>query len=243
MPDNRPTPETAAKPSLELKTIGLWYNVQESWKKNQGLILTVVVLLACTAGAVSFYRWKKSDSQRAAHDQVGLAMVMMANQRTDSAKVILERVVAGHSGLEASKAALLLADAHFTAHEWDKALEKYRSAANDGKGHPLLEAGGRRGVAACLIEQKKYPEALSELRGIQSSFRRRTGDAADRAKETEPQDLTPGLAGIAWQEILVLEKLSRVEEAAKVAVELQRVYPGTSESAQAKTWLALVAGK
>lgn len=243
MADNRPTPETATKPSLELKTLGMWYNAQESWKKNQGLILTLLAVIACTAGALAFYKWKKNDSQHLAHEQVGRALVMLANQRTDSGKALLERVVAGHSGLEASKAALLLADAHFTAGERDKALEKYRSAALDGKGYPILEAGGRRGIAACLIEQKKYPEALTELRGIRSSFQRRTGNAEDRAKETEPQDLVPGLSSVAWQEVLVLEKLSKLEEASKVALEIQSLYPGSSEAMQAKSWLALVAGK
>ncbi|HNY30817.1 MAG TPA: tetratricopeptide repeat protein [Fibrobacteria bacterium] len=243
MADNRPTPETASKPSLELQSLGLWYNAQESWKKNQGLILTVLVVLACAAAALGFYRWKKGDSQRTAHEQVGRALVMIANQRTDSGKALLERVVAGHSGLEAAKAAILLADAHFAAGEWDKAFSMYRSAAQDGKGFPLLEAGGRRGVAACLIEQKKYPEALTELRAIRSAFQRRNGNAEQRAKETEPQDLAPGLATVAWQEVLVLEKLSKIEDAAKVASQIQTVYPGTSEAAQARSWLALVAGK
>ncbi len=243
MADNRPTPETTTKPTMELKTLGMWYEAQESWKKNQGLILTLLAIVACAAGALAFYKWKKNDSQQLAHEQVGRALVMFANQRTDSGRVLLERVAAGHSGLEASKAALLLADAHFTAGERDKALEKYRIAASEGKGYPILEAGGRRGIAACLIEQKKYPEALSELRAIRSSFQRRTGNAEDRAKETEPQDLVPGLSTVAWQEVLVLEKMTRMEEAAKLATEIQSHYPGTSDASQARTWLAIVAGK
>lgn len=243
MADNRPTPETATKPSLELQTLGLWYNAQESWKKNQGLVLTILAVAACAVGAISFYKWKKNESQRAAHEQLGRALVMLANQRTDSGKAVLERVAAGHSGLEAAKAALLLADAHFTASEFEKALEKYRIAVQEGKGFPILEAGGRRGVAASLIEQKKYAEALAELRGVRSAFQRRTGNAEARAKETEPQDLVPGLASVAWQEVLVLEKLTRLEEAAKVASEIQILYPGTPEASQAKSWLALVAAK
>ncbi|HXP89723.1 MAG TPA: tetratricopeptide repeat protein [Fibrobacteria bacterium] len=240
MPDKRtPSPMPPPELSFEEKAMAAWVRASESWKRSQGTWLTAATIVACALAAWSVWSWKQRDSREVAHRLYGRAMVFRDNGRPDSAKAILEKVVEGYSGIEASKAALQLGHDLFEQRDWAGSLAKYQRAREDGSGYPLLEGGARRGIAACYIEQGKYAQAESELEGILSSYQKLTGDAADRAKETEPQDLVPSLYQVMWQLVLVREKLSRSADAVQVAQALVKLYPGSPESDQAKIWLAL----
>ena len=234
LPPN-PVPEL----SFEDKSIGLWLAARESWKRSQGTWLTVVTILACALAAWSVWNWKHKDSREVAHRLYGRAIVYRDNGRVDSARILLEKVVTGYSGIEAAKAALQLGQDRFAERDWAGAMVKYQRAKEDGTGYPLLEGGARRGIAAVLIEQKKYPEAEAELKGILSSYQKLTGDPSDRSREEEAQDLVPTLYQVMWQLVLVREKLSKTTEAVPVAQAIIKLYPGSPESNQARIWLAL----
>ncbi len=240
MADNRtPTPIPAPELSVEDKAIGLWFSAKDSWKRSQGSWLTVATILACAMAAWSVWTWKHRDSREVAHRLYGKAIVYRDNGRVDSARILLEKVVVGYSGIEASKAALQLGHDRFAEHDWASALAKYQRAKEDGSGYPLLEGGARRGISAVLIEQKKYTEAEAELKGILSSYQKLTGDPADRSSEEEAQDLVPGLYQVMWQLVLVRQQLSKIPEAIPVAQAIIKLYPGSPESNQARIWLAL----
>lgn len=240
MPDKRtPTPMPPPELSFEEKAMGVWVRASESWKRSQGTWLTAATIVACALAAWSVWSWKQRDSREIAHRLYGRAMVFRDNGRPDSAKAILEKVVEGYAGIEASKAALQLGHDLYEQRDWAGALAKYQRAREDGSGYPLLEGGARRGIAASYIEQGKYSQAESELEGILSSYQKLTGDAADRAEETESQDLLPNLYQVMWQLVLVRDKLSRTADAIQVAQALVKLYPGSPESDQAKIWLAL----
>ena len=240
MADNHiPPPNPAPTLSVEDKAIGLWLAARDSWKRSQGTWLTVATIIACALAAWSVWSWKHRDSREVAHRLYGKAIVYRDNGRMDSARVLLEKVVSGYSGIEASKAALQLGHDRFGEGDWAAAFAKYQRAKEDGSGYPLLEAGARRGIAAVLIEQKKYAEAEAELKGILASYQKLTGDPSDRSREIEAQDQVPGLYQVMWQLVLVREKLSKSTEAIPVAQALVRLYPGSPESNQARIWLAL----
>jgi predicted negative regulator of RcsB-dependent stress response len=240
MPDNRNTPSHSASGlSVEDKAFGIWYEVQESWKRSQNTWLTVATVVACALAAWGVWTWKQRDSSEAAHRLYGKAIVYRDNNRQDSARILLEKVVSGYTGPEAAKAALQLGYDRFQERNWAAALAKYQRAKDDGSGYPLLEGGARRGVAACYIEQGKYALAETELQGILSSYQKLTGDPAQRAKETEPQDQLPGLDQVMWQLVLVREKLSKIDQAAPVAQDLLKLYPGSPDADHARIWLAL----
>lgn len=240
MADNRtPPPNPAPVLSVEDKAVGLWFAAKDSWKRSQGTWLTVATIIACALAAWGAWTWKHRDSREVAHRLYGRAIVFRDNGRTDSSRILLEKVVSGYSGIEASKAALQLGHDRFGERDWAGALVKYRRAKEDGSGFPLLEGGARRGIAAVLIEQQKYQQAEVELKGILSDYQKLTGDPASRAREDEPQDLVPGLYQVMWQLVLVREKLSKTAEAAAVAQAIIKLYPGSPESNQARIWLAL----
>ena len=240
MADNRtPTPIPAPELSFEDKAIGLWLTARDSWKRSQGTWLTVATILACAMAAWSVWTWKHRDSREVAHRLYGRAIVYRDNGRVDSARILLEKVVSGYSGIEAAKAALQLGHDRFAERDWAAAMAKYQRAKEDGSGYPLLEGGARRGIAAVFIEQQKYAEAETELKGILSAYQKLTGDPADRSREEEPQDLVPTLYQVMWQLVLVREKLSKTAEAVPVAQAILKLYPGSPESNQARIWLAL----
>jgi tetratricopeptide (TPR) repeat protein len=239
MAENQKTaPASASELSVEDKAFALWHSAQESWKKNQGLWMVVLVAVVCAAAAAGFHTWKKRDSLQAAHRLYGKAIAYSDNGKMDSATAILNKVLAGYSGPEAAKAALELGHTRYLASDWAGALAKYQRAKDDASGYPLLDAAARRGVAASLIELGRFAEAQKTLEGILSSYQKLTGDPAARSTEEEPQDVVPGLEQVMWQLILVLDKQGKAAEAAPLAEKLVRLYPGSQEVGQAKFWLA-----
>jgi tetratricopeptide (TPR) repeat protein len=225
--------------SVEDRAVAFWYSLVDSWKKNQGTWLTAIVVVSCAAAAWGFWSWRSHESQQKAHRLNGLAYINKENGRGDSARALFEKVLADFSGMEVSKAALQLGDYHYSTSDFETSLTKYERARVEGKGFPLLEGGALRGVAACQIQLKKYPEAEATLKALLGSYQRRTGSAEARAKETEPQDLVPGLSQAMWQLVLVQEQLGKLDEAARNAASLQRLYPASKEAGEAIRWTAL----
>jgi len=240
MAENGQTPSNEIPAaSMEDRAVAFWYSLIDSWKKNQSTWLTAFVVIACAAAAWSVWTWRAHSSQEKAHRLVGLAYVNKDNGRGDSAIALFEKVLSDYSGMEVSKAALQLGDYYFAKADYTKSLTKFERARMEGKGLPLLEGGALRGLAACQIQLKKYPEAESSLKTLLGSFQRLTGSAEDRAKETEPQDLVPGLSQAMWQLVLVQEKLGKKDDASRNAESLQRLYPASHEAGEALRWLAL----
>ena len=231
------TPEPAM--SFEEKALGFWYTAQENWKKNQTTWFVALAIVVCALSAWGFHAWKQREARVVSHRLYGKAIAYLDNDKFDSATAILNKVVADYSGPEAAKAALQLGRDQYAVRNWDGALAKYRRAKEDGAGYPLLDASGRRGIAACLIELGKYPEAEVELSGLLSSYQKLTGDPSARSREEEPQDVVPALFQAMWQLVLVREKLGKVDAAIPVAEKLIRLYPDVPESNSAKAWLAL----
>jgi len=243
MVDNRQTPSNEIPAaSVEDRAVEFWYSLNESWKKNQGAWLTAIVVLACAAGAWSFWAWRAHASQEQAHRLVGRAYINMDNGRGDSAVALFEKVLADYSGMEVAKAALQLGDYNYSKGDYAKALVKFERARSEGKGFPLLEGGALRGVAASQIQLKKYAEAEGTLKSLLGACQKVTGNAEARATESEPQDLVPGLSQAMWQLVLVQEKLGRQEEASRTAESLRKLYPASREAGEAVRWLSL-AGK
>jgi predicted negative regulator of RcsB-dependent stress response len=243
MPDNRNTQSTPATGlSVEDKALGLWYDLRASWKRNQNTWLTVATVVACALAAWGVWAWKQRDSSEAAHRLYGKAIVYRDNNRMDSARILLEKVVSGYTGPEAAKAALQLGSDLYNQRNWTGAMAKYQRAKEDGSGYPLLEGGARRGVAACEIELGKYSQAETELQGILSSYQKLNGAPEARATETEPQDLIPGLDQVMWQLVLVQEKISKTDKAVPVAQALLKLYPTSGNADFVRAWLALNGG-
>ncbi len=240
MADKRMTPQNEIPTlTVEDRAVEFWYSLVDSWKKSQGAWLTAFVVIACAAAAWSFWTWRTNSSQQQAHRIVGRAYINLDNGRNDSAIALFEKVLAGYSGMEVSKAALQLGDVHFAKSEYAVALTKFERARQEGKGYPLLEGGALRGVAACQIQLKKYSEAESALKSLLGSFQRVTGSAQERSTENEPQDQVPGLSQAMWQLVLVQEKLGRLDDASKNAVSLRKLYPTSREATEAQRWLSL----
>lgn len=243
MAENGQTPSNETpSASVEDRAVEFWYSLLDSWKKNQGTWLTAFVVVVCAAAAWSVWTWRSHASQGQSHRLVGLAYVNMDNGRPDSAVALFEKVLTDFSGMEAAKAALQLGDYYYAKFDYTKSLAKFERARQEGKGLPLLEGGALRGVAASLIQLKKYPEAETNLKQLLGSFQRLTGSAEDRAKQTEPQDLVPGLGQAMWQLVLVQEKLGKQDDAIRNAEALRRLYPASPEANEALRWLSL-AGK
>lgn len=243
MVDNRQTPSNEIPAaSVEDRAAEFWYSLNESWKKNQGAWLTAIVVLACAAGAWSFWTWRNSDAQEKAHRLVGRAYVNLDNGRADSAVALFEKVLTDYTGMEVAKAALQLGDFNYSKGDYAKALTKFERARSEGKGFPLLEGGALRGVAASQIQLKKYAEAETALKSLLSSYQKLTGNAEARATETEPQDLVPGLSQAMWQLVLVQEKLGHADDASRTAEALSKLYPSSREAGEAVRWLSM-AGK
>lgn len=240
MADNRQTPTNEIPAaSVEDRAVEFWYSLADSWKKNQGTWLTALVVVACAAGAWSLWTWRAHASQEQAHRLVGRAYVNIDNGRNDSAMAIFEKVLTDYSGMEVAKAALQLGDFHYAKADYVMALAKFERARQEGRGLPLLEGGALRGVAACQIQLKKYPEAETALKSLLASCQKLTGSAEARATENEPQDLVPGLSQAMWQLVLVQEKLGRNEDAARNAEKLRKLYPASREAGEAIRWLAM----
>lgn len=240
MADKRQTPSNEIPAaSVEDRAVEFWYSLMDSWKKNQGAWLTAFVVIACAAGAWSFWTWRANSSQEQAHRMVGRAYINLDNGRNDSAVAQFEKVLAGFSGMEVAKAALQLGDVHFAKADYAVALAKFERARQEGKGYPLLEGGALRGVAACQIQLKKYSEAESALKSLLGSFQKVTGSAEARASESEPQDLVPGLSQAMWQLVLVQEKLGRMDDASNNAQSLRKLYPASHEASEALRWLSM----
>lgn len=240
MADNGQTPSNEIPAaSVEDRAVAFWYSLVDSWKKNQGAWLTVFVVVACAAAAWSVWTWRTHASQEKAHRLVGLAYVNKDNGRGDSARALFEKVLNDYSGMEVSKAALQLGDYYYAKSDFATSLAKYERARVEAQGLPLLEGGALRGVAACQIQLKKYPEAESTLKSLLGSFQRLTGSAKERSMGTEPQDLVPGLAQAMWQLVLVQEQLGKLDEASRNAAALQRLYPASKEAGEATRWIAL----
>ena len=240
MAENGQTPSNEIPAaSFEDRAAAFWYSLLDSWKKNQGTWLTAFVVVACAAAAWSVWTWRGHVSQEKAHRMVALGYINMENRRGDSAVALFEKVLVDFSGKEVSKAALQLGDYYYNKPDYAKALVKFERARQEGKGLPLLEGGALRGIAACQIQLKKYPEAETSLKTLLGSFQRVTADPEDRAMETEPQDLVPGLSQAMWQLVLVQEQMGKKDDASRSAESLRRLYPGSREAGSALQWLAL----
>lgn len=240
MADNHTSAQTpSSQISLDDKAFAFWHSTQESWKRNQNVWMVVLAIAVCAAAVFGFRTWRQHASQDAAHRLYGKAIAYLDNNKSDSATAILQKVLAGYSGLEAAKAALQLGHDRYLAQDWSGALAKYTRAKDDAAGYPLVDAAARRGMAASLIQLGRYPEADKLLTGILSSYQKLTGDPASRATEQEPQDVVPALEQVMWQLVLLREKQGKLPDAASLAEKIVRLYPGTQETDQARMWLAL----
>ena len=134
------------------------------WEDNR-----VYVLGAAAAAVIAFGGWKGWQAWQVRQDEDAAALFLPVSeaQRTGDPKKIAaaaEKVVAGQPGsFYASQSALIAAKAAFDAGNLDEARKHLEWTVN--KGSSVHRGVARVRLAAVLLEQKKYDEALKALDG------------------------------------------------------------------------------
>jgi len=240
MVDKRPSNEiVSTEPTFEMKVFEAVAKGRDSWRKNQALWTVLLAVVACAAGAWSFWAWKTRSAEKEAARVLGLGLVHQEADRVDSALASYDRVAAEHDGLAASKASLLAGSILMGKGDWKGAEQRFRRAIEDGKNLPLLDGGARRGLAAALIEQARYEEAAKELETVVTRYGHTPVEVKDRDAEFGPSDDLAFIPLSYLQLVLVQEKLGKKAEAQKNAEHLIRAYPTSEEANEARRWLAL----
>lgn len=134
------------------------------WEDNR-----IYVLGAAAAAVIAFGGWKGWQAWQVRQDEDAAALFLPVSeaQRTGDPKKIAaaaEKVVAGQPGsFYASQSALIAAKAAFDAGNLDEARKHLEWTVN--KGSSVHRGVARVRLAAVLLEQKKYDEALKALDG------------------------------------------------------------------------------
>ena len=134
------------------------------WEDNR-----IYVLGAAAAAVIAFGGWKGWQAWEVRQDEEAAALFLPVGeaQRTGDPKKIAaaaEKVVAGQPGsFYASQSALIAAKAAFDAGNLDEARKHLEWTVN--KGSSVHRGVARVRLAAVLLEQKKYDEALKALDG------------------------------------------------------------------------------
>src|SRR5688500_2803833 len=134
------------------------------WEDNR-----IYVLGAAAAAVIAFGGWKGWQAWQVRQDEDAAALFLPVTeaQRTGDPKKIAaaaEKVVAEQPGsFYASQSALIAAKAAFDAGNLDEARKHLEWTVN--KGSSVHRGVARVRLAAVLLEQKKYDEALKALDG------------------------------------------------------------------------------
>jgi predicted negative regulator of RcsB-dependent stress response len=138
------------------------------WEDNR-----VYVFGAVIAAALAFGAWQGWKHWQVRQDEAAAALFLPVGDalKTGDPKKVgdaAQKVIAGHPGsFYASQAALIAAKAAFDAGNLDEARKQLEWAMD--KGAEVHRGVARVRLAAVLLEQKKYDEALRVLDGSQDA--------------------------------------------------------------------------
>jgi TolA-binding protein len=241
MADNQNIPNQASGQSFHHELEARFHHLRQEFLPKHGtkLLVGILVIAAGVVGLIQ-YQAKTEQATAALNQDLGKAYSHLYGNKSDSAAVVLEGMLAksGISGLPEAKAALLLGNIQFQKGDFDaagKSFERSRASAGDVE---LIRSGAEHGLATVSIEKKDYTKAVQQLESFVKTYGKRSGNLEDRFTQKEQVDPIVTVPDALWKLTLCYVELKQTDKAKVTADNLIKIYGESRQATSARKLLA-----